>query len=376
MVGAGALIARRVTARGRLLRRVARAARRRRVHHAAGGQHRGRLDGRRDGARLSLRLSAWWWSGSAALGCLVLGSSVAPRLHRLALHAPLLHRRRLSRVALRPVGSRAGLERALARHAVAAGGPADRDGVGAAGDRGRAARRGRTALRPRARHLLRRRRTVRRGLGERAAARDAAGRLRPRRCPSPGGLRAAGRGLQRRPAPIRPTAASPGWGPGRHPRLLLVFAPSFVVSPGLVQKTFAARSAEAARRAVLWNALALAAFAFVPAVLGMAARAAMPGSREPGAGAAAADDGRAPAVARRAGAGGAVRRRDLDGGRRALHARDLAQPRPVPGGAAPAGDDAELLRVGRLAAAAGGALAVGSRSCCRPSRRRSRSSTA
>ena len=29
-------------------------------------------------------LSAWWWSGSAALGCLVLGLAVAPRLHRLA----------------------------------------------------------------------------------------------------------------------------------------------------------------------------------------------------------------------------------------------------------------------------------------------------
>ena len=29
-------------------------------------------------------LSAWWWSGSAALGCLVLGLVVAPRMHRLA----------------------------------------------------------------------------------------------------------------------------------------------------------------------------------------------------------------------------------------------------------------------------------------------------
>src|SRR5512137_741072 len=29
-------------------------------------------------------LSAWWWSGSAALGCVVLGLAVAPRLHRLA----------------------------------------------------------------------------------------------------------------------------------------------------------------------------------------------------------------------------------------------------------------------------------------------------
>src|SRR5512143_1392228 len=29
-------------------------------------------------------LSAWWWSGSAAIGCLVLGLFVAPRLHGLA----------------------------------------------------------------------------------------------------------------------------------------------------------------------------------------------------------------------------------------------------------------------------------------------------
>src|SRR5512134_365133 len=29
-------------------------------------------------------LSAWWWSGSAALGCLGLGLLVAPRLHGLA----------------------------------------------------------------------------------------------------------------------------------------------------------------------------------------------------------------------------------------------------------------------------------------------------
>ncbi len=77
-------------------------------------------------------LSAWWWSGSAAIGCLVLGLLVAPRLHRLA--APrLLHRRRLPRVALRPLGARADLGGALARDAVAPGRAADRDGVGVRG---------------------------------------------------------------------------------------------------------------------------------------------------------------------------------------------------------------------------------------------------
>jgi SSS family solute:Na+ symporter len=58
--------------------------------------------------------------------------------------------------------------------------------------------------------------------------------------------------------------------------LFVTFVPSFAVSPGLVQKTFGARSARSARAAVLGNALALAAFAFVPALLGMAARATRP----------------------------------------------------------------------------------------------------
>jgi solute:Na+ symporter, SSS family len=57
---------------------------------------------------------------------------------------------------------------------------------------------------------------------------------------------------------------------------LVTFVPSFMVSPGLVQKTFGARSAAAARGAVLANTAALALFAFIPPVLGMAARAARP----------------------------------------------------------------------------------------------------
>jgi SSS family solute:Na+ symporter len=35
-------------------------------------------------------LSAWWWSGSAAIGCLVLGLVVAPRMQRLAAERGLL----------------------------------------------------------------------------------------------------------------------------------------------------------------------------------------------------------------------------------------------------------------------------------------------
>jgi len=63
--------------------------------------------------------------------------------------------------------------------------------------------------------------------------------------------------------------------------LLVVFVPSFFVSPGLVQKTFGARSPSAARWAALGNAAALAAFAFVPALFGMAMRAVEPGLANP-----------------------------------------------------------------------------------------------
>jgi SSS family solute:Na+ symporter len=59
--------------------------------------------------------------------------------------------------------------------------------------------------------------------------------------------------------------------------LVVIFVPSFIVSPGLIQKTFGARSPAAAARAALGNAAALALFAFVPAILGMAMRAVEPG---------------------------------------------------------------------------------------------------
>lgn len=59
--------------------------------------------------------------------------------------------------------------------------------------------------------------------------------------------------------------------------LVVTIVPSFIVSPGLIQKTYGARSPAAARAAALGNAAALAIFAFVPALLGMAARALRPG---------------------------------------------------------------------------------------------------
>jgi SSS family solute:Na+ symporter len=59
--------------------------------------------------------------------------------------------------------------------------------------------------------------------------------------------------------------------------LLLMSAPNFIVSPGLIQKTYGAESAAAVRRGVGANAIALMMFAFLPVLLGLSARALFPG---------------------------------------------------------------------------------------------------
>ena len=56
-----------------------------------------------------------------------------------------------------------------------------------------------------------------------------------------------------------------------------ILVPSFVISPGLLQKLYGARDATAVRRGVNWNALGLAIFAFAPAILGIVAHARFPG---------------------------------------------------------------------------------------------------
>jgi SSS family solute:Na+ symporter len=67
------------------------------------------------------------------------------------------------------------------------------------------------------------------------------------------------------------------WRPGP-PGLMYVamLGPSFIVSPGLLQKVFGARDDRAVRLGVGLNALGLLLYAPVPAVLGMAARARFP----------------------------------------------------------------------------------------------------
>jgi solute:Na+ symporter, SSS family len=60
-----------------------------------------------------------------------------------------------------------------------------------------------------------------------------------------------------------------------------MLVPSFIISPGLVQKAYAARSPEAARRGITFNALALLIFAAIPPLLGIVARSAVPGLSDP-----------------------------------------------------------------------------------------------
>jgi SSS family solute:Na+ symporter len=70
-------------------------------------------------------------------------------------------------------------------------------------------------------------------------------------------------------------------GPGSGWTLLALTGPAFIVSPGLIQKAYGARSANAVRAGVGANALALLAFAFVPVLLGLVARVATPGIENP-----------------------------------------------------------------------------------------------
>jgi SSS family solute:Na+ symporter len=69
----------------------------------------------------------------------------------------------------------------------------------------------------------------------------------------------------------RGSIATAGW-----PRLFLL-APAFFLSPGLLQKAFAARDERSLTRGVALNGIALMAFAFVPVALGLSARALHPG---------------------------------------------------------------------------------------------------
>jgi SSS family solute:Na+ symporter len=83
------------------------------------------------------------------------------------------------------------------------------------------------------------------------------------------------------PAVVARAPADPAYwdfwqGGGSGWRYLLMLAPAFVISPGLLQKVYGARDDAAVRWGVGLNALLLLVFAFVPALLGIVARALHP----------------------------------------------------------------------------------------------------
>jgi solute:Na+ symporter, SSS family len=227
-------------------------------------------------------LSAWWWSGSAALGCLLLGLVVAPRLHLLAsergfltvgdylearfdrslrgLVAVILWIGTLSILAGQLIAMAWALE-------VVAGVPKP-VGCLASGLVMIAYFSAGGLLAAAWVNLLQLAMLLAGFLVAVPFAWSAAGGW--------AGLRAAAG-----PEASASYGSFFGMGGALMLGLLVTFVPSFAVSPGLVQKTYGARSAPSARAAVLWNALALAAFAFVPALLGMAARATRPDLRNP-----------------------------------------------------------------------------------------------
>jgi SSS family solute:Na+ symporter len=222
-------------------------------------------------------LSAWWWSGSAAIGCAFLGLYVAPRLHRLSVAAGFLTvgdflEARYDRSVRGLIGALlwGGTLLILAGQLIAVAwalevvlGIPKEWGCLAAGAIVVAYFSGGGLLAAAWVNLLE--------LGVLLAGFALA---------VPFAMEAAGGWGAMTAAAGSEAGASyaslGGMGGAAILGLVVTLAPSFVVSPGLVQKTWAARSAAGARSAALGNALALALFAFVPALLGMAARAVRP----------------------------------------------------------------------------------------------------
>jgi SSS family solute:Na+ symporter len=85
--------------------------------------------------------------------------------------------------------------------------------------------------------------------------------------------------------------AAPPWfgdfayssGPGSGWTLLALTGPAFIISPGLIQKSWGGATERAVRVGIALNAVVLLGFAFVPVLLGMIARVAIPGIADPNA---------------------------------------------------------------------------------------------
>jgi SSS family solute:Na+ symporter len=85
------------------------------------------------------------------------------------------------------------------------------------------------------------------------------------------------------------SAAAPPWfgdffyssGPLSGWTFLVLTGPSFIISPGLIQKAFGAKSERAVRTGIGLNAIVLMLFAFLPVLFGMAARTTNPDITNP-----------------------------------------------------------------------------------------------
>ena len=227
-------------------------------------------------------LSAWWWSGSAAIGCLFLGLLVAPRLHRLAAERGFLTvgdflEARFDRgvrglvAAVLWVGTLAILAGQLIAMAwaieVVMGLP-KAWGCLASGVILVAYFSGGGLLASVWVNVL-----------ELVVLLAGFALAVPFAMDAAGGWPALRTAAGSAAAPAYGGFTGMGW--AGILGLAVLFVPSFIVSPGLIQKTFGARTAAGAGAAALGNAAALAVFAFVPALLGLAVRAVRPGLANP-----------------------------------------------------------------------------------------------
>ena len=227
-------------------------------------------------------LSAWWWSGSAALGCLVLGLFVAPRMHRLAAEKGLLTvgdflERRFDRSVrgmislvlwFGTLSILAGQLIAMAWAFQVIAGVPKAWGCIVGGVIVVAYFSGGGLLASAWVNLL-----------------ELCVLLLGFTLALPFAWSAAGGWQAMRNAAGATQAASygsfTGMGLSGILDLAVILVPSFIISPGLIQKTFGARTAAGAGAAALGNAAVLAVFAFIPTSLGMAARAVKPGLANP-----------------------------------------------------------------------------------------------
>ena len=218
-------------------------------------------------------LAAWWWNGSAGLGSLVLAFWVGPRLWRQAEQGGYLtvgdflehHYGRAVR-GLAAAIIWAGSFLILCTQFRGAAEILQRVGgmsleLGALG----------VSLVTVAYFVAGR--PQERRVGERRSTDDQAGGLCRRR--------ADRRGRGRRRALVqRRHAASGAARRSAGPRCFLL-GPAFFLSPGLIQKAYGARDAGALKRGVAWNGVALLAFAWLPVLIGLTARALHPGLERP-----------------------------------------------------------------------------------------------